>query len=97
MTTVHYEAGTHRLRLEGPCRDADRSALHEALDTFAPMAGGHLIVDLTGVTSMDQRVANDLVAAARSANKEHEAFTIVRKHGTVVDEALIAAEAGSTS
>ena len=96
MTTVHYEAGTHRLRLEGACRDGDRLAIHEALDTFTPMAGGHLIVDLTAVTAIDQSVANDLVATARSLSDAQGAFTLVRKHGTPVDQALVAAESDST-
>jgi hypothetical protein len=66
MTTVNYEAPGHRLRIEGQCRDDDRDTIREALDTFARQAGGHLIVDLTAVTSMDRGVAEDLVAARSS-------------------------------
>jgi hypothetical protein len=96
MTTVHYDAGTHRLRLEGVWRDGDRATIREALDTFAPLAGRYFIVDLTAVTEVDQVFANDLVAAARAAVSEDDTLTFVRKHGTPVDDALTAAEANST-
>jgi anti-anti-sigma regulatory factor len=93
MTTVRYEADTHRLRIEGACRAGDRSAIQEALDTFARLAGGHLIVDLTAVTTIDQRLANDLVDAAHSLSGAAGTFAFVRKHGTAVDDAMSAAEA----
>jgi anti-anti-sigma regulatory factor len=91
MTTVRYDADVHRLRLEGECRDYDRSSIQDALGTFAELAGGHLIVDLTAVTGIDQSIANELVDAAR-ARTEGPTFAFVRKHGSPVDDALKAAE-----
>lgn len=90
MTTVRYEAGVRRLRIEGECRDDDRSTIREALDTFARLSG-HLIVDLTAVTFIDQEVADELVAVARTRT-DGATFAFLRKHGTPVDAALNAAE-----
>lgn len=93
MTTLHYEASTHRIRLEGECRNDDGLALRDALEAFGPMAGDHLIVDLTAVTHIDPAVAAEVVRAVRSASRDGKQLTLLRKDGTVVDEALSAAEA----
>ena len=45
MTTIRYEASAHRLRIEGGCHAGDLSAVHTALETFAHLADGHLIID----------------------------------------------------
>lgn len=92
MTTLHYEASTHRIWLEGSCRPDDSLAIHDALDAFGPIAGGQLIVDLTAVTDIDPGVAAELVQAARSAQHQGKALTLLRKPGTTVDEALSTAE-----
>lgn len=92
MTTMRYEAGAHRLRIEGDCRESDYSAIRDALDTVAAQASDHLIIDLTAVTRLDQSVANGLVAASRKARLNDRALALVRKHGTTVDAALRKAE-----
>lgn len=92
MTTVHYEAKTRRLRIEGGCRTSDLSTVHEALDTFSQLTDAHLIVDLTAVTEIDQSVADELVAAAVRSRSRGGTVALVRKHGTSVDDAVTAAE-----
>ena len=91
MTTLTYEASARRLRIAGGCRSDDSSTIQEAFGAFASLAGGHLIVDLTAVTEIEQEVANDLLAAARRWSREGGTFALVRKGGTVVDDALLAA------
>ncbi len=95
MTNLRYEANTHRLRIEGSCHLADLSKVHEALDTFSPLTDGHLIVDLTAVTEIDQAVADELVAVAYRSGSRRGTVAFVRKHGTSVDRALTAAEQGA--
>jgi anti-anti-sigma regulatory factor len=95
MTTVRYEASTRRLRIEGRCVDGDRAAIQDALDTCARLASGHLIVDLTAVTVIDQSAANDLVAAAGRSRRAGGTVVFVRKHGTDVDDVLAAAESAA--
>ena len=97
MTAVRYEASGRRLRLAGVCQAADRDALHEALDTFAHLSGGHLIVDLTAVTDIDPGTARDFVAAARRSRGDGVTVAFVRKHDTPVDAALRAAEQALSS
>ena len=92
MTTVRFEADTRRLRIEGGCHAADWSTVQEALDTFSQLTDGHLIVDLTAVTGIDQHVADELVAAARRSRANGGTVAFIRKHGTTVDDALTAAE-----
>lgn len=92
MTTVRYEASVHRLRVEGECRRSDLSTVRKAFETFSEMADGHLIVDLTAVTGIDQSVADELVGAGRRSRRDGGTVAFVRKHGTPVDEALTSAE-----
>ena len=92
MTTVRYEASTHRLRLEGVCRDDDTSTIQDAIDTFVSMSGGHLVIDLTAVTAIHPTIAADLVAAVHAARSQGNVVTLIRKHRTPVDDAIIAAE-----
>ena len=94
MTTVHYEAHTHRLRISGSCPAEDRVAVRDALETFAGLAGGHLIVDMTAVTVLDQAVANDVIAATREVAERGVSCRILRKAGEV-DDALNQAERAS--
>ncbi|KRC53753.1 hypothetical protein ASE24_24990 [Nocardioides sp. Root224] len=56
------------------------------------MAGDHLIVDLTGVTDIDEDVVDALVAKARTAGTKEKTLTFVRKQGSIVDQAIVAAE-----
>ncbi len=91
MTTLNYEANARRLRIAGGCRSDDSSTIQEAFAAFANLADGHLIVDLTAVTEIDQAVADDLLAAARRWSRDGGTFSFVRKGGTVVDDALVAA------
>lgn len=93
MTALHFEARTHRLRVEGGCRAADRDAILEALDRFAHLANGHLIVDLTAVTEIDQVAADQLVSAVHRTRAEGGTVALVRKNGTPVNDAITAAEA----
>ena len=95
MTTLTYEASAHRLRIAGGCRSDDSSTIQEAFAAFADLAGGHLIVDLTAVTEIDQGVANDLLAAARRWSRDGGTYALVRKGGTAVDDALVAAAAAA--
>jgi hypothetical protein len=97
MTTVSYEASGHRLRIGGGCQEDDNSTLQNALETFADLAGGHHIVDLTAVTEIDQRVADELMAAARRSMKDGRTVAFIRKHGTLVDYALLAAAEGTAN
>jgi ABC-type transporter Mla MlaB component len=97
MTTLHYEARAHRLRVEGDCHAADLATVHEALDTFTKLASGHLIVDLTAVTAIDPSIAAGLVLAARRARSAGGTVVLLRKHGTCVDEALTAADREASS
>lgn len=96
MPTVTYETTTHRLRIGSECREEHSDTIQRALRRFADLADGHLIVDLTAVTAIDQRVASDLVAAAGRLRAAGRTFAFVRKHGTPVDAALSAAQARST-
>lgn len=92
MTAVHYVASTHRLRLEGACRENDLVVVRDALDAFLPLSGGRLIVDLTAISEIDPSVAADLVGTAHDARDQGVTVTLVRKHSTPVDAALIEAE-----
>jgi anti-anti-sigma regulatory factor len=92
VTAVHYEADGHRLRIAGGCRAGDRDVIREALDAMAHLANDHLIVDLTAVTEIDQCAANELIAAVRRSRGDGGTVVFVRKHGTPVDNALVAAE-----
>jgi anti-anti-sigma regulatory factor len=92
MTAVDYEADGHRLRIAGGCRAADRDFIREALDAMAHVANDHLIVDLTAVTEIDQCAANELIAAACRSRLAGGTVVFIRKHGTLVDETLLAAE-----
>jgi hypothetical protein len=92
VTTVHYEGSAHRLRIEGSCHSADRFTVQEALETFAQWADGHLIVDLTAVTGIDQSVADELLAAAERSRRGGGTFAFVRKLDSPDDEALAVAE-----
>jgi anti-anti-sigma regulatory factor len=92
MISLHYEPEVSRLRIAGKCRAADRGAIRDALDASAHLASEHLIVDLTAVTEIDPWAANELVAAARRSRGAAGTVVFVRKHGTPVDAALVAAE-----
>jgi anti-anti-sigma regulatory factor len=92
MTGLRYEADGHRLRIAGGCRAADRDLIREALDAMADLADDHLIVDLTAVTEIDQCAANELISAARRSRGDGGTVAFLRKHGTSVDAALVAAE-----
>ena len=94
MTTVRYEARAHRLRIDR-LPTSSLSAIQDALATFAQFADGHLIIDLTAVNAIEQDVADDLVAAAQGSRREGGTVAFIRKHGTLVDEALTAAEQAS--
>jgi ABC-type transporter Mla MlaB component len=91
MTTISYEAGLHRLRVEGACRGSDLPALEEALAAFEkPHA--ILTVDLTAVTELAPEAAALLVAARDEAPSRGCEIALIRKAGSDVDWRITCAE-----
>jgi anti-anti-sigma regulatory factor len=91
MTSIHYESGLHRLRLQGACRDTDAQAIEEALTAFAK-PGTTLTVDLTAVTSLAPEVARRLVEARDQAPEQGHQVALIRKAGSNADRELERAE-----
>ena len=91
MTTISYEAGLHRLRLEGTCRGSDVPAILEALHAFEK-PNAILTVDLTAVTELAPEVAMLLVAARDEAPGRGREIALIRKAGSDVDWGIASAE-----
>ena len=87
MKTIRYEVGEPRLRIEGGCHAGDLSAVHTTLEYRAlGRRSSHRRPHC--VTGIDQRVVDDVVAAARQARGVGGTVVYVRKHGTFADHAL---------
>ena len=91
MSNVHYEADARRLRLEGALHDTDLDLVRDAVDTFAPRAGGRLTVDLTATTDLGLEVAHYLLETKAAAEAEGRRMELLRKLDTPADRALHAA------
>lgn len=95
MSHVRFEAESRRLRLAGDVLDDDLAELAEMLDRFTGRAEGHVMVDLTAVTDLSASAARHLVEVRAAAASEGRLITLLRRHGTPVDDALKAACEGT--
>lgn len=93
MPHVHYETESRRLRLAGDVLDDDLADLREAVARFVERSEGHLMVDLTAVTDLSESAARHLVEVRTAAGARGRRITLLRRHGTPVDEALRSAAA----
>ncbi|WP_243060651.1 STAS domain-containing protein [Nocardioides sp. SR21] len=92
MAHVRCETESRRLRLSGAVLDAaDLADVVETLERFAESCHGQLVIDLTAVTELAAPAARHLVEVRRSAAAEGRRVTLLRRHGTPVDDALHAA------
>ena len=92
VSTIHHEAVSNRLRIEGACRDVDRASIQQALEEAAGLAD-HVIVDLTAATALEPEVAGLLLDVRGRAMQQGNRITLLRKSASHVDRALSTAEA----
>jgi hypothetical protein len=85
MAALSYDEQQRRLRVSGECDDGDAPRISEAVLTLA-RPGETLIIDLTAVTGMTNKVARALLRAQGAA--EGCRITLLRKSDGPVDRRL---------